>query len=370
MNAGDASRDLRGAAMRGPLRLLPNRLRRFYRGGAMIDAHLGVPDPRDDNWSEEWIGNATGPLGGDNDHGLARAVLLDGSTVTVRELIESRPEEMLGPEHVARYGTSPALLLKYLDVRSHIPVHVHPTRAWAERHLGSPYGKNEAWLVLGARAIDGEPARVWVGWREPLDREALWSLMEGRDLEAMRAAMHAVEVRPDDVLWVPGGLAHSLGPGVFAMEPQEPTDFGIFPEHWTYGLSEEHATNGLGWETALDAVDLGALTPEELEGRIRCPPGLEREEEGGRHISLVAGEAEEFFRLGELQVSGALDFDSGGAYALLCVREGAGSLRGPWGKAWVRRGESILVPAALGPLEVVAESRGPLRVLCAQPPLP
>ena len=370
MSAGEGSREPRDVALRGPLRLLPNRLRRFYRGGAMIDAHLGVPDPRDDNWSEEWIGNANRPLAAEGETGLARAVLFDGSTLTVRELLDTRPEEMLGSEHVARYGASPALLLKYLDVRSHIPVHLHPTRAWADRHLGSPFGKNEAWLVLGARAIDGEPARVWLGWREPLSRKEVRSLVEARDLERMRAAMHAVEVRPDDVLFVPGGLAHSLGPGVFAMEPQEPTDFGIFPEHWTYDLSEEQATMGLGWETALDAVDLRALTSEELEGRIRCPPGLQREEDGGRVISLVSDEAEEFFRLGELQVSGVLGFDPGGSYALLCVREGAGSVRGPWGEAWLCRGQSLLVPAALGPFELVAESRGPLRVLCARPPLP
>jgi mannose-6-phosphate isomerase len=355
-------------ALRGPLRLLPNRVERFYRGGAQIDTHLGLPEPRDDGWSEEWLGNATAPLGEGGERGLARAVLLDGSSVTVRELMETRPEDVLGAAHVARYGASPALLLKYLDVHSHIPVHLHPTRAFAERHLGSPFGKNEAWLVLGARRVDGEPARVWVGWRETLDREALWRLIDGRDLAAMRAAMHAIEVRPDDVLFVPGGLAHSLGPGVFAMEPQEPTDFGIFPEHWTYGMDEATATNGLGWETALEAIDRGALTDEELEGRVRCPPGLEREDGGGRVIGLVSAEAEAFFRLAELHVTGTLEWEAGGGYALLAVRGGSGALRGPWGRTWVRRGETLLVPASLGPLEVVAESRDPLRVLCARPP--
>ena len=356
-------------ALRGPLRLLPNRVERFYRGGAQIDGYLGLPEPSDDGgWSEEWLGNATSPLGEGGERGLARAVLLDGSSVTVRELMETRPEDVLGEAHVARYGASPALLLKYLDVRDHIPVHLHPAREFAERHLASPFGKNEAWLVLGARAVEGEPAKVWVGWREPLDREALWRLVEGRDLNALRAAMHAVEVHPDDVLFIPGGLAHSLGPGVFAMEPQEPTDFGIFPEHWTYGMDEATATNGLGWETALEAIDHGALSGEELEGRVRCAPGLEREETGGRVITLVSEEAESFFRLGEIQVTGTLGWEAGGGYALLAVRSGAGAVRGPWGQTWVRRGDTLLLPAALGPLELVAESREPLHVLCARPP--
>jgi mannose-6-phosphate isomerase len=361
-------RDPRDAALRGPLRLLPNRIDRFYRGGWAIDRLLGVPDPRDDNWSEEWLGNATAPLGAEGERGLARAALLDGSAVTVRELFESRPEELLGAEHVARYGTSPALLLKYLDVRTHIPVHVHPTRAFAERHLSSPFGKNEAWLVLGAREIDGEPARVWVGWREDVAPGRLRGWVDAQDVEAMRAAMHAVEVRVDDVLFAPGGIVHSLGRGVFAMEPQEPTDFGFFPEHASYGLSEEEATSGLGWDVALGAIDLSALSVDQLDGRIRCPPRLVREEAGGSELDLVFQEAAGFFRLGELRVRERLGIDAGGSYAILCVREGAGTLRGPCGEQWVHRGETLLVPAAVRELEAAAESRDELRLLWARPP--
>lgn len=362
-------RDLREAALKAPMRLLPNRIGRFYRGGQQIDELLGVPDPTDDNWSEEWLGNATAPaIDAGPDTGLARAVLLDGSSVTIRELGERFPERLYGEAHVAKYGTSPGLLLKYLDIRTHIPVHAHPTRDFARAHMDSWFGKNEAWLVLGARAIDGVPARVWVGWKRPVDKETVRGWIETQDVDAMRAALHEIKVRVGDVLFIPAGTVHSLGEGVMAMEPQEPTDFAVFAEYALYGLSEETATNGLGWELALDVFDYSILSEDELEQRIRCRPTVERETDGGRDVRLVSDEATEFFQLDELVVEGTFPSEPDGRFSIDCVRDGFGLLRGPWGAIYARRGETFVIPASVGSYKIEAAGRNPLQILRARPP--
>jgi mannose-6-phosphate isomerase class I len=51
---------------------------------------------------------------------------------------------------VARYGADPALLVKILDTGERLVVHFHPDRDFAARHLGSRYGKTEAWIILDA----------------------------------------------------------------------------------------------------------------------------------------------------------------------------------------------------------------------------
>ena len=142
-----------------PLALPPNQFHRFYRGGARIDALRGVPQGEDGR-PEDWVGSTATSWGSDTE-GLSR--LEDGTVL--KDAIQADPEAFLGPDHVARYGADPALLVKLLDAGERLPVHSHPGRPFAREHLGLRYGKTESWLIL-----ETEPgAAVHVGLKEPLD---------------------------------------------------------------------------------------------------------------------------------------------------------------------------------------------------------
>ena len=73
----------------------------------------------------------------------------------------------------------------------------------------------------------------------------------------MLAAMNRFAVEPGDVVYVPAGLPHAIGPGVMLTELQEPTSFSVLAEHVTFGLDDDQATLGLGWDVAIDCFDLG-----------------------------------------------------------------------------------------------------------------
>jgi mannose-6-phosphate isomerase len=184
----------------------------------------------------------------------------------------------------------------------------------------------------------------------------------------MRAAMHEIEVRVDDVLFIPAGTVHSLGEGVFAMEPQEPTDFAVFAEHATYALGEQTATNGLGWHVALEMFDYSTMGEQELAERIRCAPRELRGGQGGSETALVSDEACRYFQLDQIVVRETFALPPDGRYAVDCVRDGYGVFCGPWGELYVRRGETYLVPASLPEYEIRNEGREPLRILRGRPP--
>ena len=133
-------------------------------------------------------------------------------------------------------------------------MHVHPTRAFASRHLGCAYGKTEAWYILQA---DGDAA-VWVGWRESVAPERLSALVDAQDTEAMLALMHRIPVRPGDGVLVPGGTPHAIGAGVLLVEAQEPTDQSILLERVNTTASDAEIFLGLDREVALSAVDTEA----------------------------------------------------------------------------------------------------------------
>ena len=97
------------AVLNAPIVLGPNQPAHFYRGGAGIARFRGTPQPSERS-PEDWVGSTT-EIFSRPGAGLTR---LD-SGETLRDAIAAAPAGFLGPDHVARYGADPGLLVKILD---------------------------------------------------------------------------------------------------------------------------------------------------------------------------------------------------------------------------------------------------------------
>ncbi len=138
-------------AIRRPLSLAYHPLYRFYEGGSLTRRFRGLGGSPDDWWSEDWVGSVTEAGNADPDgrpQGLSRVEIEGLGPFTLRSLVERYPEEMLGAPFVERWGVTTGVLVKLLAPSGPVPLHAHPSRAWAERHLGSRFGKQEAWILL------------------------------------------------------------------------------------------------------------------------------------------------------------------------------------------------------------------------------
>jgi mannose-6-phosphate isomerase len=251
----------------GPVVLGPNQSPRFYRGGARISAFRELPPaPGDAYLPEDWVASTTAIFGTETE---SMSRLPDGALL--REAISADPGGYLGPGHTARYGASPALLVKLLDAGERLPVHVHPDDAFAATHLASAWGKTEAWIVV--EAAPGSEVRL--GFREQVPAQQLAQWVSDQD-PAMHEALNPLTVHPGDAILVPAGLPHSIGEGVFLVELQEPTDFSILLEWEQFALdgrTEGHL--GLGFDLALTCVDRSAWDASQiatLRGPAPCGP--------------------------------------------------------------------------------------------------
>jgi mannose-6-phosphate isomerase len=316
-----------------PVALGPNVLHRFYRGGASIAAFRGTASA-DESAPEDWIGSTTTAFGSD---GLGLSRLPDGRLL--REEIAGDPEAFLGRDHARRLGTEPGILVKLLDAGERLPVHLHPDRVFAERELGSAVGKTEAWLIVDAT---GE-ALVHVGFRDDVERATLDGWVERQDTEALLASMNAVPVAPGDTVFVPAGVPHAIGEGIFMLEVQEPSDLSILLEWRGFaidGAAQGHL--GLGFERALGAVDRSGWSADRLgrlrQGRGRVRRGVEQ---------LLPAEADGFFRAERLRPEPDAELEP--AFSILVGVAGAGELETADGERLpLRRGETLLVPYAAG----------------------
>lgn len=323
-----------------PIVLGSNLLHRFYRGGSSIAAFRGIAC-EDEYAPEDWVGSTTTAFGSD-EIGLSR--LPDGRLL--REAIAADPEAFLGPDHGVGLGPKPGILVKLLDAGERLPVHVHPDRAFAARALGSPTGKTEAWLIVSA---SGEPL-VHVGFREEIDRETLAAWVDRQDAEALLGAMNPIQVAAGDTVYVPAGVPHTIGEGIFMVEVQEPSDLSILLEWKGFaidGVAERSL--GLDLEHALGAVDRSAWVADRLarlaEGRRRVRPGVEQ---------LLPPEAGGFFRAERIRPEPEAELEP--AFSILVGAAGVGELETAGGERMpVSRGDTLLVPYAAGTCRVTGE---------------
>ena len=275
----------------------------------------------------------------------------------LRDAVHADPQAWLGPEHVARYGSENVeLLVKLLDAGQRLPVHVHPTRAFAGEHLGLAHGKTEAWVI-----VEAEPdAVVGLGLRRPMAHEELLALVRAHDSAALVDAVHTRPARAGDGVFVPAGTPHFIGQGVLVVEVQEPTDLSILLEWDGFAVDGDADGHlGLGFETAVTAVDTRVWSGEDVDACVRTlPPGTT-----GLAPALV-GAAEPYFRAQWVSPGAEVDVPAG--FALLVVLDGAGSVRAAGGSLEVSRGDVALVPYASGDWRLTGSVQG---VLC-RPPAP
>jgi mannose-6-phosphate isomerase len=309
-------------------RLLPTRVYRFYRGGALL-ARLRSVEEEDGPFPEDRVGSVTPALNPGRDEpeaGLSR--LADGRLL--RNAIAADPEGWLGRAHLEQFGETTGLLVKLLDSAERLPVHAHPNREFARENLGSQFGKTEAWIVLATRAAEGE---LGVGLRDQVAPETYRDWIEHQDTQSLLLSLNSLSVRQGEVVFVPAGVPHAIGAGVLIAELQEPTDFSLLCEWEGFPVRPEDSHLGLGLDRAIEALDLNRHEP----------------------VLGLPDEAREFFWADDAA-------EPAGRFAVLVVTEGEGSL----GCEPARAGDAFAVPAAAEPFE----ARGDLRILrCLGPEL-
>ena len=339
--------------VRAPIPLLPNRVWRMYSGGAMIGHLQGAAAGTDTEFPEEWVGSTVQARNPGSHYrageGLALFRAGAGEPVTLKSVIEAFPAEMLGAAHVREFGTNAALLVKLLDAAVRLMIHAHPSKKFAAEHLGSCFGKTEAWFVLGTRP-DVEDPFVLIAFREEISRERFRAMIDVQDVSSMIGLLHRVPVKPGDVVYVRAGLPHAIGGGVFMVELQEPTDYSIMLERRApnYTFSTAESFLGLDQSLTLSVIDHRVYSAEDVARELLVRPRVVRSEGESSEVELLGYDTTECFAGRKITVRGSLAGDTGGRYFLLVVLDGEGSMKHASGETRLSRGMELFVPASVG----------------------
>lgn len=351
------------------IELPQNRVWRGYQGGRILDKLIGKDDPRDGHYPEDWVGSVTAarnPHSRSPHEGISE-IRINGREALFTDLINRDPDYFLGSGHVARFGMQPMILVKLLDSAIRLHLQVHPTAEFARAHLGSNSGKAEAYYVLHVRD-DSDEAFMYMGFQRPPSREEFKRCVEEQDLETLESFFDKIALTAGDVIFVPGGVPHAIGGGLFLVEIMEPTDLTVRFEFEKAGftLPESARFMGRGLEYCLDIVDFGAKPESLVRSNYMFEPKLEvTYGETAHRYRYIDADVTPCFRVKKSVITGVIEreedtFYTGVVTAGSCVvRTGEDSIS-------LDTFDKFFCPAGLGPYTIEAEQE--VQILECFPP--
>jgi mannose-6-phosphate isomerase len=331
--------------------ILPNRVRRNYHGGALLSAFNGEPATTDGNRPEDWIAStvvAKNPgMAPVPDEGLISIRSPDGKIHLLKSLLDAEPAYCLGENHWREKGTGVGFLAKLLDSSMRLHVQAHPTAAFSQKYLNSPYGKFESYIILGFR--EGISPCLRLGFQHAPTPEAWRHIIETQDIAAMDACFEPIPLNVGDIWIVPGGMPHAIGEGVLMLEVMEPSDWVVRCEFSRNGVivPPEGRFMGHDLDFCLRIFDYTQYSVSEIRQRCQLQPvilsktdHLTVEELIGRSHTGCFGIKRYCFNNG----GGSLPAPA--SIQLLLVVSGDGTLVCGGQEARLRRGQRFILPAS------------------------
>ncbi len=317
-----------------PLRFQPN-FRRYLWGGRRLGTTLHKDIGPESDYAESWE---------IVDRKSANSVVLAGPFrgQTLGHLIDRYGPELLGrqiyrnvchrslPEPLR--GRFP-LLFKYLDAHQNLSVQVHPDDEIGARLNPPDLGKTEAWYVM-----DAEPGSVvFAGLQAGVDRNRLSRAVADGMVDRV---LHQISPRPGDCIFIPAGTVHAIGHGILIAEIQQSSDT-------TYRLFDWNRVDDAGNPRQLHVDQAIAVTDYE-RGPVAVQPPRPTGQTGVDE--LVACEKFVVNRWNLPPAGRRLVTDD--RFRLLSVISGQMSVTGdPCGQP-LMRGQTVLIPAAVGSVEL------------------
>ena len=356
----------------GIIQILPTRVFRIYRGGYLLEKFRGIKNPQDSDYPEDWILSTVKAMQpyGISDESISKIKTIKGID-DLEVLLKHFPEDILGKDHVEKFGNSLNLLVKLLDSSIRLPLQVHPSKIFSRKYLNSNFGKAEAWYILATRKIDKENPYVFIGFKPGINKDIMRKMVEEQDIEGMISFMHKVEVMPGDAIFVAPGIPHAIGEGIFMIETQEPTDFSILVEKniGTHILKEKDCHIGLGWDKALDIFDYQGYFVPEVNEKYRMKKETLSSNRGGKLYRLNGGEyMKSCFEMMLMEEVKDVEISFEGRFASIVITRGEGIISTNVGDFKVKEGEIYMLPALIGVHKYIA-AKGSLNIIISLPPI-
>ena len=262
--------------------------------------------------------------------------------MSLKELIQNEGKELLGESVVNRFGLDFPILIKFIDAKKDLSIQLHPNDDLAkERH--NSFGKTEMWYIM-----DADPgAKLIVGFNRTVAKEEYVESLENNTLLDL---MNYEEVQEGDTFFINTGKIHAIGAGVMLAEIQQTSDityrvFDFNRKDKNGNLRELHT------ELALDAMDY----EKRDDFKVAYPNHV------NSHNSMVDSP---YFKTNYLRINQNMEVDlsTRDSFTIYMCVGGAAKIINSEGSAVLKKGETVLVPAASDSISIETDKATLLEV--------
>ncbi|MDG1573180.1 mannose-6-phosphate isomerase [Robiginitalea sp. M366] len=300
-----------------PLRFTPLYKERLW-GGEKLRTVLGK-DCKGDRIGESWeVSGVPGDV----------SVVAEGPYAgrDLQDLVDTFGAQLLGQAVLDRFGREFPILIKYIDARQDLSIQLHPDDALARQRHNS-FGKTEMWYVM-----DADPgAELIVGFNRDVTREEYQQALDAGKLTDL---LHYQAVEPGDGYFINAGKIHAIGAGILLAEIQQSSDV----TYRVYDFDRRDAEGNLRelhTEQALDAMDY----QQKDDFRLEYSPKANQPQT----LAATPYFTTEFLKLDQPLHR---DLASRDAFTIFLCVSGEAEIATADGAACLRRGQTLLIPAA------------------------
>ncbi|WP_461533022.1 type I phosphomannose isomerase catalytic subunit [Sinomicrobium sp.] len=261
---------------------------------------------------------------------------------SLQQLIDTYKGELLGEQVYKRFGAEFPILIKFIDAKQDLSIQLHPNDELARKRHNS-FGKTEMWYIVQA----DEGAELIVGFNRDVSREVYTTHLNNNTLSEI---LNYEKIESGDTFFINTGKVHAIGAGVLLAEIQQTSDI-------TYRIydfnrrDKEGKLRELHTELALDAIDYAQkddfkvnYTREKNVSNkmVHCP----------------------YFNTDYMEVEGHLEHDLSqrDSFTIYMCVGGKTTVVAGGVSEQMNKGETILIPASVDKVEIIAEGAKLLEV--------
>lgn len=165
---------------------------------------------------------------------------------TLRELLETYKEELVGINNYNRFGNNFPLLIKFIDAKQDLSVQVHPNDALAKKYHNS-FGKTEMWYIMQA----DQGSELIIGFNKTITPDQYLNYVAEKKIPSI---LNYERVKAGDAFFIEPGTVHTIGAGIVLAEIQQTSDITYRIYDWDR-VDDNGNSRELHTDLAIEAIN-------------------------------------------------------------------------------------------------------------------